>query len=204
MEIDHTIYELQEFLDGGLTGENEAELLHRLSVSPERRELLRSFMKQQSVIAADRAAIAVPYGAEQKLWASLAMLPPVGGSVIATTGAATTEVVSTNVASSLLKAAAVATIGLIIGFSSGYFTGRSTAELSDRVHSERIVVPSVTTSAASVAEISATTPISVSEHSLLSHRSINTSGRKSQLREENLNYPEAPQLSDISRPPSDY
>jgi len=39
--------ELLQFLDGTLAPDREAELLHRLSVSPERRELLRSYFKQQ-------------------------------------------------------------------------------------------------------------------------------------------------------------
>src|ERR1043165_8140481 len=75
MSMENVTIQLQEFLDGSLTHEAEAELLHRLSVSPERREMLRSYMKQQAIISSDRAAISVPYAAEQKLWAALATMP---------------------------------------------------------------------------------------------------------------------------------
>src|SRR5690349_14529897 len=69
--------ELLQFLDGTLSPDAEAELLHRMSVSPERRNLLRSFINQQALFQRDRNSIAVPYSAEQKLWARLGeMMPP--------------------------------------------------------------------------------------------------------------------------------
>ena len=40
-----------DFLDGSLPADDEAELLHRLSVSPEKRGLLRDFMEQRALIA---------------------------------------------------------------------------------------------------------------------------------------------------------
>ena len=47
-----------DFLDGSLPPDDEAELLHTFSVSPEKRELLRSFMSQDALFARDRASLA--------------------------------------------------------------------------------------------------------------------------------------------------
>src|SRR6478752_5390184 len=68
--------ELLQFLDGTISPDAEAELLHRMSVSPERRDVLRSFINQQALFQRDRNSIAVPYAAEQKLWARLGGLMP--------------------------------------------------------------------------------------------------------------------------------
>lgn len=65
-----------KFLDGALSSEEEAELLHRLSVSPEKRAVLRSFINQKGLFNQDRRAMNVPYEAEQKLWARLGGIMP--------------------------------------------------------------------------------------------------------------------------------
>ncbi len=121
MEMDIMTIQLQEFLDGSLPPEQEAELLHRLSVSPERRNLLRSYMKQQAVISTDRASIAVPYATEQKLWAALAALPPAAAPVIP----AATSVAPIAATSVFFKVAAVALVSAIVGLGSGYFLWHS-------------------------------------------------------------------------------
>ncbi|SRR5581483_11675095 len=67
-----------DFLDGSLPADDEAELLHTLSVSPEKRTLLRNFMEQRALLVRDSKSISVPYAAEQRLWARLdAVLPQV-------------------------------------------------------------------------------------------------------------------------------
>jgi hypothetical protein len=66
-----------DFLDGSLTAEDEAELLHTLSVSPEKREMLRGFMEQRSLFAHDSKMLSVPYETEQRLWARLDQVMPV-------------------------------------------------------------------------------------------------------------------------------
>src|SRR5438309_5797386 len=72
-----------DFLDGSLPPDDEAELLHTLSVSPEKRDLLRSFMKQDALLAGDRASLAIPYRAEQGLWAKLdAVMPSVPARIV--------------------------------------------------------------------------------------------------------------------------
>ncbi|MDP4229613.1 MAG: hypothetical protein Q8916_04315 [Bacteroidota bacterium] len=121
--------ELLQFLDGTLAPDREAELLHRLSVSPERRELLRSYFKQQELFQRDRNSIAVPYAAEQKLWAQLGeMMPPVMQNAAAPSAAilesaATTS--RTGLFSSAFSVASVAVICLLIGLGAGFFAGKN-------------------------------------------------------------------------------
>jgi hypothetical protein len=116
--------EILRFLDGSLTGEEEAELLHRLSVSPERRDLLRGYMKQQEMTTRDRDAIAVPYAAEQKLWAKLNAMMPAAEQ--AATAVAVTQVATKPRAIGWLAMSAVGVMSLLVGFGSGFFTGKQT------------------------------------------------------------------------------
>ncbi len=125
----NTTTDILRFLDGSLGVEDEAELLHRLSVSPERRETLRSYLQQAEMFERDRLAINVPYTAEQKLWARLGEMMPPPPAPQAFTSAATTAV--TQVAtqprvSSWLAISAVALLGLLVGFGSGFFAGKET------------------------------------------------------------------------------
>lgn len=122
--------ELLQFLDGTLAPDREAELLHRLSVSPERRELLRSFINQQVLFQRDRNSIAVPYAAEQKLWARLGTLMPPAVQNAAVPAAAVIETAATTASrsgifSSAFSVASVAVICLLIGLGSGYFAGKN-------------------------------------------------------------------------------
>lgn len=129
MGMENISESLQQFLDGSLSGDQEAELLHRLSVSPERREVLRSYMKQSTIISADRSAIVVPYSAEQKLWAAIgAMSPVVSGVPVATTVATSTGLL----ASSVWKMSAVAVVAILMGLGSGYllWSGNNSSQLS--------------------------------------------------------------------------
>ena len=65
-----------DFLDGSLPAEAEAELLHTLSVSPEKRGVLRDFMEQRALFERDSKTLSVPYEAEQRLWARIDGLTP--------------------------------------------------------------------------------------------------------------------------------
>src|SRR5579872_6839138 len=65
-----------DFLDGSLPAEDEAELLHTLSVSPEKRDVLRDFMEQRSLFTRDSKTLSVPYAAEQRLWARIDSVTP--------------------------------------------------------------------------------------------------------------------------------
>ena len=51
-----------DFLDGTLPADDEAELLHTLSVSPEKRNMLREFMQQRAVLSRDAKSLATSYG----------------------------------------------------------------------------------------------------------------------------------------------
>ncbi|GEM_PF-2301009 len=97
-----------DFLDGTLPADDEAELLHTLSVSPEKRNMLRDFMQQRTILAQDAKSLTVPYAAEQRLWSRLGMVMP---------AAAEQELVPAPVP--------VATQGPVAGFLSRAFTGAS-------------------------------------------------------------------------------
>ncbi len=114
--------EILEFLDGSLSPEAEAELLHRLSVSPERREVLRSHIDQRVLFQRDREAINVPYAAEQKLWSRLAEVMPVA-PVASTMAPATTAVVSASRGFRLFSVASIGAVCVIIGLLSGLYLG---------------------------------------------------------------------------------
>ncbi|HYM33815.1 MAG TPA: hypothetical protein VET48_00395, partial [Steroidobacteraceae bacterium] len=92
------------------------------------RELLRSYIKQQAVISADRAAITVPYNTEQKLWGALAEMPPFTApvaesvSTLARGGAVATSV--------FIKIASTAVVAIVLGFVGGYFFGNRSANES--------------------------------------------------------------------------
>ncbi|HET9135383.1 MAG TPA: hypothetical protein VFO76_02005 [Candidatus Kapabacteria bacterium] len=124
--MENVTIQLQEFLDGSLTHEAEAELLHRLSVSPERRDILRSYMKQQAIISSDRAAISVPYAAEQKLWAALATMPPAFEPIVASIPSAVTTSSTVVTGFTAFRTAMVASLALIIGLVSGYVIWHTT------------------------------------------------------------------------------
>ncbi|MEO6938595.1 MAG: hypothetical protein ABI444_00415 [Candidatus Kapaibacterium sp.] len=119
-----------QFLDGSLSQEDEAELLHRLSVSPERRALLRSFLKQEALFARDRNSIAVPYELEQKLWERLTPLLPPAGLPVATTAMVAAETVaeSSSIWSRILTpvVGSIAALTLILGIGVGYTLGSGT------------------------------------------------------------------------------
>lgn len=105
--------ELLKFLDGGLTHEEEAELLHRLSVSPERRGTLRNYIDQRALFQRDREAINVPYGAEQKLWTRFGELMPGAPAV---TNPAVTARHGFRWITMLSTGAACIVVGLLSGF----------------------------------------------------------------------------------------
>lgn len=152
--MDTTTIQLQEFLDGSLSHEAEAELLHRLSVSPERREILRSYMKQQAILSADRAAISVPYKAEQKLWAAIASMPPVFEPIApAITAVSSSSAVGGFAA---FKTAMIASAALVIGLVSGYFIWHSTeaVQVAERPSIQNIITPN-----SSPVPSTATTPV---------------------------------------------
>lgn len=124
--------EILGFLDGTLPADAEAELLHRMSVSPERRNLLRSYFQQQSLFAQDRSSLNVPLDAEQGLWAKLdSMMPPVPAALptaMAPSATGALGAASLGAASKLgffsklsaSGAALVASLLLVAGFGAGY------------------------------------------------------------------------------------
>jgi len=117
--------EILQFLDGALTHEEEAELLHRLSVSPERRDVLRSYIDQRVVFQRDREAINVPYAAEQKLWARLGEMMPVAPAATAVTSSGTTAVMNATQGFRWFSVASVGAVCVVIGLLTGLYLGRN-------------------------------------------------------------------------------
>ncbi|HET6512789.1 MAG TPA: hypothetical protein VFH43_11395 [Candidatus Kapabacteria bacterium] len=120
--------EILGFLDGNLSAEAEAELLHRMSVSPERRALLRSYFQQQSMFAQDRQSINVPFEAEQGLWARLdSLMPAVPAAIPVAQVASMTAATSAGFFSkfSMAGSALVASLLLMLGFGGGYLAGNT-------------------------------------------------------------------------------
>src|SRR5688500_16906636 len=114
--------EILGFLDGTLPADAEAELLHRMSVSPERRSLLRSYFQQQSLIAQAESSINVPYDAEQGLWAKLDTIMPPVAAIPAAMTAAPAAVSTAGFFSKLSASSAALVAGLLlfVGFGGGY------------------------------------------------------------------------------------
>jgi hypothetical protein len=117
--------EILQFLDGSLSHEEEAELLHRLSVSPERRDILRSHIDQRVLFQRDREAINIPYAAEQKLWSRLAELMPAVPA--ATIPSGTTAVINATRGLRWISVASISTICVVVGLLSGFYLGRNSA-----------------------------------------------------------------------------
>jgi hypothetical protein len=145
-----------QFLDGSLNSEQEAEFMHILSVSPERRELLRSYMRQRDLFASDMKAITVPYAAEQQLWQRLGMLMPV-------VEAAETLAVSESAPLAAAQAGhwrglatplvtSIVAIALVLGIGIGYTVGNNGSTTVNTV--TRWIDRSSTTSQPSLTEMS--------------------------------------------------
>jgi hypothetical protein len=121
-----------DFLDGSLPADDEAELLHTLSVSPEKRNMLRGFMQQGALFTRDAKSLSVPYEAEQRLWARMDQVLPVTTSEEAAT--AMVPVASNNAGffarglsgtASPAMRAALGAFTLLAGIGIGYFAGHS-------------------------------------------------------------------------------
>jgi hypothetical protein len=77
--------EIQELLEGSLSDERMAELLHRLSVSPEKRAAFRQHMALDAAIQHDRTASALTGLEDAAIWAA------VSGGTAATTSSGPTS-----------------------------------------------------------------------------------------------------------------
>jgi hypothetical protein len=118
---------LIDFLDGSLPADDEAELLHTLSVSPEKREMMRGFMEQRSLFVRDAKSLTVPYEAEQRLWARMDAVLPLPMSEEAATVLVPVATPSVGFFAHALSGAS-ATLGaftLVAGIGIGYFAGHS-------------------------------------------------------------------------------
>lgn len=79
--------EIQELLDGTLSAEESSELLHRLSVSPEKLDEFRGHLALRDVMARDASDAALDDEEDDALWA--AVLGATGGLVTGGTAAGT-------------------------------------------------------------------------------------------------------------------
>lgn len=161
---------LLDFMDGTLPPDDEAELLHGLSVSPEKRFALRSFMKQESLLVRDKSAISVPYDAEQMLWARVDAILPLPQAAATSTGVGfLTRMMTT-------ASATVGAVGLIVGLSTGYFAASSNAPsvnapsvaITQRVSAPVVAEQTPTVSSASTTLSFGEKPISVTSHAAAS------------------------------------
>lgn len=127
-----------DFLDGSLSHEEEAELLHSLSVSPEKRNVLRGFMNQGALVARDKQTITVPYMAEQMLWQRMAaVLPavPMAAAPATVEEMAQPAIGTIGIFSRLFHSTstAIAAATLIVGLGVGYLLGTNTTETTQRI-----------------------------------------------------------------------
>jgi hypothetical protein len=110
-----------DFLDGSLPADDEAELLHTLSVSPEQRTMLRGFIEQRTLLARDAKSLSVPYAAEQRLWARMDQVLP----LTATQDAGTVIVPMPSNSMGFFARAMIGAVVLLAGIGIGYFAGHS-------------------------------------------------------------------------------
>lgn len=78
--------EIQELLEGTMRDDRMAELLHTLSVSPEKRRAFREHLTLNREIKEDRNASALTLGEDAALWESIAAAGAVGTTVATTAG----------------------------------------------------------------------------------------------------------------------
>jgi hypothetical protein len=122
---------IQELFDGTLGDEQSAELLHLLSVNPERRADFRRYIALQEAMRRDRAMSALNSDEDTEIWGVLAGL---GGAVATTT-------TGSNVLNWIARAAAVVVVGI-----AGYLLGSnsSTNIFADRSAGNSPVATNVT------------------------------------------------------------
>ncbi|MDP4231973.1 MAG: hypothetical protein Q8913_01255 [Bacteroidota bacterium] len=156
-----------EFMDGSLHPNDEAELLHTLSVSPEKRNVLRDFMNQKSLLSRDRESIAVPYEAEQSLWASVDAILPATSSTVAPQPVALMQPAAAGFFSRMMtaSAAAVGALGLLIGIGSGYFAATQPVNVNMEATRALPSAPKIASVSASSVQHSSPTWISAASDS---------------------------------------
>jgi hypothetical protein len=151
-----------DFLDGSLPADDEAELLHRLSVSPEKRGVLRGFMEQRALLTRDAKSLPVPYAAEQRLWARMDYALPMPVAEEAPVALVPVEAPNAGFFARAFSGAS-ATMGaftLVAGIGIGYFAGHA--------QPAAVATSKVATQAAS--------PISKTDDLAISHVSYETNG----------------------------
>ena len=154
------------FLDGSLPNEDEAELLHTLSVSPEKRGVLRGFMEQNSLLARDSKALRAPASAEERLWERIdAVMPAPASSADPSFVPMPVESNAGTIASHSFRGLSrmISALTLLTGLGIGYFAGARSAPVQTRI--VKVVVP---------APALATTRPAASESSLPARRGLAT------------------------------
>ncbi len=155
-----------DFLDGSLPADDEAELLHRLSVSPEKRGVLRGFMEQRALLTRDAKSLPVPYAAEQRLWARMDDVFPM--PMTAESPVALVPIEAPNVGFfTRAFSGASATLGtftLVAGIGIGYFAG----------HTQPTTVATSKVGAQASSAIANTPELAISHRSYETHASHET------------------------------
>lgn len=80
--------QISAFIDGALDGTAEAELLHVLSVSPDKRAMLHEYMNLRTMMVADNATIAVPARLDASVLGALGLAGGAAAGVAAGAAAA--------------------------------------------------------------------------------------------------------------------
>ena len=129
--------DIQQLLDGSLNDDQAAELLHTLSVSPEKRVAFQQHIALASLMAQDRAAIALSNNEQAAIWKNIT-------GAIGTSSASAAR--STGMAGWLTRGAALLTAG-VVGYLLGSVTivSPSTAELAAPAPSGRTQATAPTT-----------------------------------------------------------
>lgn len=121
-------YDIQELFDGLLNDEQTAELLHTLSVSPERRTDFRRHMQMQGEMGRDRNASGLTSDEDRAIWGAI-------GAGIGIGTPATTAAVGTGMLAWVGRGAAVLVIGL-----AGYLLG-SNSSVDGSISRSTVVAP---------------------------------------------------------------
>ncbi len=168
--------QILEFLDGNLSATEEEELLHRLAVSPERRQLLRQHLQVREMVGtlARKQFSHVPGALTASVFSSVAALgysgpqPPVNPSVTEHGASLKPPVPNASATTGIRKR----TVGLLLlaslllGGSASYFLGLSNNSSAGSSKSHEIVTRN-TTSANNQATLPATTELSAQSASQL-------------------------------------
>lgn len=144
--------DIQELLEGTMGDDRMAELLHTLSVSPEKRRAFREYLTLNKEMKDDRYASVLTLGEDAAVWESLAAAGAVGSTAAATAGR--------SVGIWFGRAAALLAVGIV-----GYILG-SSSTTTTTTGSGNHVANTLSHPTARIAQHGTTVPASSDLHTL--------------------------------------